>query len=126
MEIDQPSPQSKTVTLQEWKDALLSGKYTQGISQLYDEQTNSYCCLGVLHSLITNNTWRTKENELPISLPTDGLLSETMWSEFITTNSKFYWSQFTLANANDSNKCFADIVKEFIDPVLEGADLNKF
>lgn len=32
----------------EWVKALRSGDYEQGESVLYDKQTNSYCCLGVL------------------------------------------------------------------------------
>ena len=31
-----------------WVDALRSGKYKQGHNQLYDKETNGYCCLGVL------------------------------------------------------------------------------
>lgn len=30
-----------------WLEALRSGKFKQGNSMLYDEQSNSYCCLGV-------------------------------------------------------------------------------
>lgn len=31
-----------------WLEALKSGKYKQGFSELYTETDNSYCCIGVL------------------------------------------------------------------------------
>lgn len=33
---------------QKWVEALRSGKYEQGTTQLYWPSTNRYCCLGVL------------------------------------------------------------------------------
>lgn len=34
-----------------WCEALRGGEYKQGKETLYDGQTNSYCCLGVLERL---------------------------------------------------------------------------
>jgi len=34
--------------MEKWVKALRSGKYKQGDGRLYDEKTNTYCCLGVL------------------------------------------------------------------------------
>jgi hypothetical protein len=36
---------------QRWIDALLSGEYSQGAGRLYDQEENSFCCLGVLCDL---------------------------------------------------------------------------
>jgi len=35
-------------TLEQWAEALESGKYTQGPSLLKNKDTGNYCCLGVL------------------------------------------------------------------------------
>jgi len=34
-----------------WVAALRSGEYKQGFRRLYDYDDNSYCCVGVAHSL---------------------------------------------------------------------------
>jgi hypothetical protein len=36
------------VTIDEWTEALRSRKFWQGDRNLYDKDTNTYCCLGVL------------------------------------------------------------------------------
>ena len=35
------------ITVDEWLEALESGKYKQGHGQLYNDANDSYCCLGV-------------------------------------------------------------------------------
>lgn len=35
-----------------WTEALRSGKYEQGEGVLYDKESDSYCCLGVLCSIV--------------------------------------------------------------------------
>lgn len=39
------------VTINEWTEALRSRKFWQGDRNLYDKDTNTYCCLGVLCEL---------------------------------------------------------------------------
>lgn len=38
----------KAALKKKWIAALRSGKYKQGIEQLYNRSTRGYCCLGVL------------------------------------------------------------------------------
>ena len=39
----------------QWVAALRSGKYAQGQQCLYDPDTNTYCCLGVLEQLFLDS-----------------------------------------------------------------------
>jgi hypothetical protein len=38
-----------------WVTALRSGEYQQGTGKMYNEETNTYCCLGVLEHIV--NGW---------------------------------------------------------------------
>lgn len=38
-----------------WRDALLSGEYTQGIGSLHSPGTNTWCCLGVACDVARKN-----------------------------------------------------------------------
>jgi hypothetical protein len=39
--------------LTKWLKALRSGKYKQGLGSLHDPDGNTYCCLGVLHHVVS-------------------------------------------------------------------------
>jgi hypothetical protein len=55
-----------------WIDALRSGKYKQGKSELHNSDTNEYCCLGVLNEIceLKSDLYRSQliEREVELSL----------------------------------------------------------
>ena len=48
-----------------WLTALRSGKYKQGKTQLYNKNTKSYCCLGLLGKVCGATNSQMNEVELP-------------------------------------------------------------
>ena len=48
-----------------WTEALRSGKYEQGEGVLYDKESDSYCCLGVLCSIVGPSSYDIVRAEVP-------------------------------------------------------------
>lgn len=81
---------------QNWVAALRSGKYKQGKQRLYNQQTDTYCCLGVaahmcesLPSIFYNNAIipsTSNQNstgeilKIPVELSDDEFLQRCLWT----------------------------------------------
>jgi hypothetical protein len=50
-----------------WVAALRSGKFRQGRWRLYDSDTDTFCCLGVLGCVIGKTKGEMDKNGMPIS-----------------------------------------------------------
>lgn len=71
-----------------WVEALRLRKYKQGLSCLKDDMTNTYCCLGVLATLVDpkQNTWSDNDTYFGGNLVTRGYDNPN--SESITAQQK--------------------------------------
>jgi hypothetical protein len=57
-----------------WLEALRSGEYKQGAERLYTEETDTYCCLGVLNKVCNLESCSTvylRGNKVPNMLNLD-------------------------------------------------------
>lgn len=108
----------------EWVEALLSGKYQQGEGVLkkrdYVNNTNAYCCLGVLVDLAIKSgvdiEVERDENNYNEDYFFDGCneflpMSVMQWAELKHDNGWFNHGVFqeTLAELNDKGRSFAEL-----------------
>jgi len=57
-----------------WVKALRSGEYKQGRKKLYNEKTDSYCCLGVCYDVLCDGDWvRVEEGHWGVPGYEDGI-----------------------------------------------------
>jgi hypothetical protein len=94
---------------QRWIDALLSGKYRQGVGKLRTE-TNEYCCLGVLCDISGAGEWQKRDKGwyYVVSESADNALLPTGIADELRDG-----MQSHLSYRNDQGDSFKQIV-EFI------------
>lgn len=103
----------------DWIEALESGEYKQGKGVLHDDETNTYCCLGVLATINNLPTGNLVELDLTIhrsislSMPKSPF---TPVGEFIHMGIPSYppssiFQLASLATMNDREYSFEDIAK---------------
>jgi hypothetical protein len=90
---------------QKWVAALRSGEFKQGEGCLYDERTNSYCCLGVCAVLMGYDKSTLKK---PVTLPDYSATPEKTWEAIVGKNYE------TLIAMNDKSVPFTEIA-DYID-----------
>ena len=96
-----------------WLEALRSGKYAQGRSVLYHNDTNRYCCLGVLCK-VANVDFDDEE----INFETEWIkdIMSTFDAEQRGIPDELYFGEGTLADyladMNDSDNSFETIAAE--------------
>ena len=86
-----------------WVKALLSGEYKQGVSMLYSEANNKWCCLGVLGDVI--------------GFPKDRLRGGCFLTHKYAVNGMPLRLQGRLADLNDEGVPF-DMIAGLIDGAL--------
>jgi hypothetical protein len=109
----------------EWQRRLRSGEYKQGRGALYRQETDEYCCLGVLcriaeeASIVTTKVYTFDDGEQSDNItfvPTDGSESNAAvlpnavadWAGLLDTNPdvrikvKFEMERWSIATVNDS------------------------
>lgn len=100
---------------QKWVEALRSGDYKQARSCLYDPETNSYCCLGVLTDIYRKELNRSK------CFLAGGYLSDNTqeWAGLSSCDPIINPSRATMRSASDSNDILslnfnqiADLIEE--------------
>lgn len=112
-----------------WVEALRSGKYKQTLSELKNNQTGGFCCLGVLCDISKKGKWTTIGNEVSnayvtrtdksdVCLPKEVQKFAGMSSgigsidlETIKYGEVFYTKSFGLDNLNDHTKLAQAVVK---------------
>ena len=115
--------------IQEWIKALKSGKYKQGESRLYNEATDSYCCLGVyqkIHNVeCANNDLLTQKGKTIVeSIPYDlqrilAALNDKDgdWESFIKDNDALY--NYIIENNPQTFEELADLIDFIYEEELE-------
>jgi hypothetical protein len=85
-----------------WCEALRSGEYKQGQGKLYNEETDCYCCLGVLNKLMPKKYIAVRQ----VLMKTEHFESNKGWIPNLAKS---------LAAMNDNGQTFleiADIIEE--------------
>lgn len=105
-----------------WLAALRSGEYKQAKEVLYDEETNGYCCLGVLQKCISGEIVLDPSGELPYRdwLDSHGII----FIDMFTNNSLNPYIEKTksyISTENDNGKSF-DKIADLIESELEYTD----
>lgn len=86
-----------------WVKALRSGKYKQGRGRLYNPETASFCCLGVLEHICLNGNVETYDQE---DAPFRLLPSIEFYKSFgIGDYDDVVTDEGTLSNMNDGSNC---------------------
>ena len=92
-----------------WVAALRSGNYKQGAGELHNEETNSYCCLGVLNHLFPKT--------YPASCGEETLMETKHFKTNEGTIQRYDDAEEeTLADINDSGTSFkqiADLIDQY-------------
>lgn len=86
-----------------WVKALRSGKYKQGRGSLYNPETKSFCCLGVLeHICLNGNVEKYNQEDATFRL----LPSIEFYNSFgIGDYDDVITDESALANMNDGSNC---------------------
>jgi hypothetical protein len=107
----------REIPVQDWVDALESGKYTQGNGFLNKDGT--HCCLGVLCDIIDNTRWIPKNLEThPDSIINNWGLNTSLLPTAISfqckENSQNYSIDNDLMRMNDSMKYSFKEIAQYI------------
>jgi hypothetical protein len=108
-----------------WVEALLSGKYKQGKGCLRDAK-NNFCCLGVAADVLKIDKWVFNKDENVFALKsteTWDVLPTPIWERLIE-GAPNPVEQIVLADANDCDIPFEDIVNDYILPMWNDAPID--